>query len=363
LGPWQKNMNLKNGILACSLLFALLTTILLPREVELQFHEVKELYNPDFPELHNAGFDKIIVRSFLNDGKEGGLLFENDIFRIAYPGFSKIMEKNRRRKFELWGWLITRNYDWLEDSNLYDTSFVNGEKKKIPKLDLFNPDVRRKIIKVFRSIVKLGVNGILIQDDLSIKSNEGFSFRGLKIFCDASGVPAKEKLMMDSGSPYNLKWIKIKKKTINDFLADIVRECRSVNPDIIIGVNVFYEASIQKDHSNEWHSQDLTGITDSGVDLIYLMMYHRQMKRELRLGMGKIKKLFSEGIENAYKIAGDRLVVKLETYDWKKRELIPLQEMLEFIDLIPAKIKRICFTPVKNAGAGYLKMLQKAAKN
>ncbi|MCK4888782.1 MAG: family 10 glycosylhydrolase [Candidatus Aminicenantes bacterium] len=356
-------MKLKNGILVFSLFLALIATNLLSREVELQFHEVKEFYDPDFNKLHNAGFDKIIVRSFLNNGKYGGLLFENDSFRIAYPGFSKIIKKNRKRKFRLWGWLITRNYDWLGNNDLYDTGFIKGEKQWIRKLNLFDPDARELVIGVFRSIVKLGVDGILIQDDLSIKSDEGFSLIGMKTFSDSSGVPAKEKLMMDSGSPYNLKWIKIKKKIINEFLAEIVRECKSVNPDIKIGVNVFYEASIQKRNSNEWHSQDLTGISGSGVDLIYLMMYHRQMKRELKLGSNKIKKLFSEGIENAYKIAGDRLVVKLETYDWNKSEIIPLKEMVEFIDLIPAKIKRICFTPVKNSGMKYLKGLRKAAEN
>ncbi|MCK5221302.1 MAG: hypothetical protein KAR14_06970 [Candidatus Aminicenantes bacterium] len=336
---------------------------LYPREIELQFHEVKEYYDPDFNKLHNAGFDKIIVRSFLSNGKGGGLLFENDSFRVAYPGFSKIVKKNRKRKFKLWGWLITRNYNWFENKNLYDTGFVEGEKQRIRKLDLFDPKVRKLVIGVFKSMAELGVDGILIQDDLSIKSNEGFSNIGMKTFSDASGVPAKEKLMMDSGSPYNLKWIKIKKKIINEFLAEIVRECKSVNPAIKIGVNVFYEASIQKRNSNEWHSQDLAGIAGTGVDLIYLMMYHRQMKKELKLGSGKIKILFSEGIENAYKIAGDRLVLKLETYDWNKGEIIPLKEMVEFIDLIPAKIKHICFTPVKNAGTEYLKGLQKEAEN
>lgn len=356
-------MNLKHGILVFSLFFALLAVNLSAREIELQFHEVKEFYDPEFNELHNAGFSKIIVRSFLNDGKDGGLLFENDSFRVAYPGFSKILKKNKKRKFELWGWLITRNYDWLENNKLYDTGFINGEKQRINKLDLFDPEARKSVIRVFRSMVKLGVEGILIQDDLSIKSDEGFSLIGMKTFTDASGVPAKEKLMMDSGSPYNIKWIKIKKKIINELLSEIVKECKSVNPDILIGVNVFYEASIQKKYGNEWHSQDLEGITGSGVDLIYLMMYHRQMKRELKIGSNKIKQLFSEGIKNAYRIAGDRLVVKMETYDWKKGEIIPLKEMEEFIDLIPEKIKRICFTPVKNAGMRYLSRLRKAAEN
>lgn len=356
-------MNLKNGISAFSIFLILSGINLLPREIELQYHEVKAQYSPDFGKLKKAGFDKIIVRSFLNNGKDGGLLFENDYFHVAYPGFNTILKNYKKKNSVLWGWLIARNYDWLDKEDLYDTSFRKGERFKIRKLDLFDPGVRKIVIGVFRDLAESGVDGILIQDDLSIKSDEGFSINGMRAFSNSSGVPAKEKLMMDSGSPYNLRWIKIKKELINKFLSEIVKECKSVNPEIQIGVNVYYESSILERESNEWHSQGLKGIAGSGVDLIYLMMYHRQMKRELKFGLGKIKKLFRKGIEDAYGVAGDRLVVKMETYDWKKGEIIPLDEMIEFIGLIPEKVKRICFTPVKNAGIKYLKGLLRASEN
>ncbi len=356
-------MNLRNGILVFNLMLFLFPAALFQREIELQYHEVKEKYNPDFNELWSAGFGKIIVRSFLNNKKEGGLLFENGQFRVAYPGFSRIVKKNNKRKFSLWGWLITRNYSWLDNSDLYDTEYIDHKRKKIKKLDIFDPEIRNKISKVFRDLTKLGVEGILIQDDLSIKSNEGFSLKGMKTFSDISGVPAREKLMMDSGSPYNLKWIKIKKKVIAALRNKIIKECRAINPDIKIGINVFYEASLFARKSNEWHSQDLKEIVDSDVDYIYLMMYHRQMKRELKYGIHRIKKLFKKGIENAVMLAGDRLVVKMETYDWNKRELIPVGEMEEFIKLIPENVKRICFTPAKNGDLKYFKRILKAAKN
>ncbi len=351
------------GILIFSLIQVLAPSFLTGRDVELQFHQVKSVYSPDFNELEKEGFSKIIVRSFLNDGFNGGLLFRNDIFRVAYPGFNKIVEQNKKRKFSLWGWLISRNYDWLQNDRLYDSKFSKGHRSKIRKLNLFLPVVREKVIAVFRKLTESGVEGILIQDDLSFGSNEGFSDRALHVFAQESGVPAKEKLMMNSGSPYNLKWIKIKNSVINEFLSDIVKECKNINPKIKIGINIYYEASIQKQKGNEWHSQDLEAISGTGVDHIYLMMYHRQMKRELRKGKEKIKALFTNGIHRALKISGDRLVVKLETWDWQKNEIIPIKEMEEYIALIPRKVKRICFTPVKNADMNYLRQLLEAAKN
>lgn len=205
------------------------------------------------------------------------------------------------------------------------------------------------------------MEGILIQDDLSFMSDEGFSDKGLQMFSKESRVPAKEKLMMESGSPYNLKWISIKKKIINKLLVDIIKECKEVNTDIKIGINVYYEAAVHRSKGNEWHSQDIAGIAETDVDHIYLMMYHRQMKKELKLSNKKIKNLFLQGIKYALGIAGDRLVVKLETWDWKKNTLIPIQEMEEYIGLIPKNVRSVCFTPVKNADMNYLKKLVRAA--
>ena len=351
------------GILIFSLIQILTPSLLNGREVELQFHEVKSVYDPDFNELKKEGFSKIIVRSFLNDEFDGGLLFRNDIFKVAYPGFNKIVQQNKKRKFSLWGWLISRNYNWLQNDILYDSKFSKGQRSKIRKLNLFLPVVREKVIAAFKNLAESGVEGILIQDDLSFASNEGFSDRALHVFTEESGVPAKEKLMIKSGTPYNLRWIKIKQRIINEFLTDIVKQCKNINPNIKIGINVYYEASIQQKKGNEWHSQDLEEIVGTGVDHIYLMMYHRQMKMELRKSKEKIKTLFRNGIHSAFKIAGDRLIVKLETWDWQKKEIIPIKEMEEYIALIPEKVKRICFTPVKNADIKYLRQLFKAAKN
>ncbi len=356
-------MNLKNGILVFSIFSVFLCSSVYSRDVELQFHDVKRKYNPDFNKLNDLGFTKIIVRAFLNSMSKGGLLFKNDHFEMAYPGFSHIVKKNKKRSFALWGWLISKNYACNKNLEIFDTKFEDGKRILVRKLDIFNPKSVKMIVSAFKSMAKLGVEGILIQDDLAFKSNEGFSKIGMEMFSKLSGVPAREKLMMESGSPYNSKWIKIKKNVISGLLREIIKGCRMINPNIKIGINVYYEASIYKKRSNEWHSQDLMEIAETGVDFIYLMMYHRQMKRELKLRTKKIKELFREGIEYAYKIAGDRLVVKMETYDWKSKMIIPISEMKKYIRLIPENIKKICFTPVKNSSLEYLSELFAASNN
>ncbi len=356
-------MHRKNGIIVFNLIFFLFGFLFPSREVELQFHEVREEYKINFDKLEKIGVSKIIVRTFVNNNKKGGLLFDNSNFRMIYPAFDKIIKRNKQRNYELWGWLVSRRYDWMRNNNFYDTAFRKGKRIKIKKIDLFNKKAVELVVNLFGELAKKGINGILIQDDYVIKTDEGFSRNGMKIFSSSAFVPAKEKLMMESGTPYNLKWIKIKEKIIKDYISSIVKKCKTIDTEIKIGINLYYESSIFPKKSSEWYSINIEGIAETDIDRIYLMMYHRQMKRELKYKSKVIKELFREGIENALKIVGNRLVVKMETYDWKKRELIPINEMKEYIKLIPSAANKVCFTPVKNADIKYLKGLVDAANN
>ena len=81
----------------------------------------------------------------------------------------------------------------------------------------------------------------------------------------------------------------------------------------------------------------------SGVDLFYLMAYHRQMKAEMKLGEGDNRLYFRRMLEAALKLWGPRLVVKLQVRDWQTSEPIPLAELQAYYDLIPDGVERVCF--------------------
>jgi biofilm PGA synthesis lipoprotein PgaB len=198
------------------------------------------------------------------------------------------------------------------------------------------------------------IDCILIQDDFILRYNEGFSNWGRAQFAGAAGVPAKEKLMMAAGTPYNLNWKKVKIARLNKVLKLIVRSCKSINSAIKVGMNVYYEAPIRVEDAEAWYSHNLREIAGTGLDYIYLMSYHRQIKDEMKLSETKNRELFKQIVEKAYDICKEKLIVKIQLRDWKTGQRIPAKEVKAYLALVPPQVKRICFTPVTIKDYDYL---------
>ena len=346
----RKSIVLTLGILLFSILFS--------REYEVQFHTVN--INQNFVNrINSLGFDKLIFRVFEDEEDVGGLYYKNSVFKEKFDIFRRIELDNNKN---YWAWMITRTFKWLENYKLYDFEYKNGNRLIVRKLDLFNPDVKLLLIKVFKDLVKTGVKGILIQDDLTIRYNEGFSRWGRKAYEEKTDFVMDVEELVKEDSYKKENWLRIKMNKINEILKDIVKETRKMNKNIKIGINVYYEEPILFVKAKHWYSRSLKELMDTGVDYIYLMAYHRQMKRELRKSDYENKLFFRRMLRNAYQICKDKLIVKMQIKDWITGDYIPLDEIMDYYGLIPDGIKRICFTPVKNRDYNYLKRLIKRLK-
>ncbi len=125
--------------------------------------------------LKENGFTKVILRVFSDDEKNGGLYFNNNAFKPVRPVLDDWAPKFNDGKVGLWAWMGVRWFSWFHDSRYLDREWQNGQHLVIPKLDLFNPDAEKVIISLFRQLATKPILGILIQDDLVLRRNEGFS--------------------------------------------------------------------------------------------------------------------------------------------------------------------------------------------
>lgn len=330
------------------------------REYEIQFKKVDFKGKLDYLLLKKAGIDKFIIRVFEDDPVSGGLFFENSVFRVKKSILDRIIPDFNFNKLNLWTWMITRKFSWIQDIHLYDMEYKDRERRLIRKLDLFNPDAIKKIISVYKELALKKINGILIQDDLFIRHNEGFSNWGKAKFSEVMGLPFKKSLIMNRDTEYNSNWIQLKVNQVNKVLSLIVKECKRVNPRIKIGINVYYETPVFVNRSEIWYAHNLRGIINTGIDFVYLMSYHRQIKKEMKLSENGNRMLFKKIVENAYEICKERLIVKIQVRDWDTREIIPLLELRNYIRLIPKSIKKICFTPVEMEDFYYIKSIIKS---
>lgn len=336
----------------------------LARNYEIQFHVIKVHKQLDYNRLYSMGITKLIYRVFEDEEKEGGLYFINTQFNILQPALEQLIGEFDFKQLNLCAWMIGRKFNWLRDTSLFDSQYENDRRQIIPKLDIFNHDAVGKLIAVYKELASRKIDAILIQDDFMLRYNEGFSNWGKARFAAEAKVPAVEKLMMANGTPYNEAWKRVKAEQLKKVLQSIVENCKMVNSAVKIGINIYYETPAFPQKAGAWYSHNLTEILTTGIDYIYLMSYQRQIKDEMNWDEERNRVFFKETVEKAYDICKEKLVVKLQIRDWKTAERIPIDEVRAYLDLIPAQVEHVCFTPVKVEDYDYLEeLIRGAAKN
>ncbi len=333
------------------------------RRYEAQFFALNLPGKLDYKKLAAVGISKIIVSVF-QDGSRGGLYFGNTIFRTIDPALEKVALEmaagGARRNLDLCAWMITRKFRWVSYTRLFDYCYRKGRRELIRKFDIFNPDAIEKITAVYRELARKDIDCILIQDDFFIRHNEGFSNWGKAAFAASAGFPARESLMVQKNTPYNRKWKEVKRKQVSRVLTQIVGSCKQAKPGIKVGMNIYYETPFNSSWGEAWYAHNLPEIVETGIDYIYLMSYHRQIKEEMKLTESKNREMFRKIVENAYALCKEKLVVKLQLRDWNSGRRIPAAEVRAYLALVPEGVKRICFTPVKPGDYAYLKELIQA---
>lgn len=344
------------------LLIAILTSFgfgenSVPRTYEAQFFTVKLPGKLDYKRLEQTGISRIIFRVFWDDEEKGGLYFENSLFRTLEPNLPLLIAdmKRSRSGLKLCAWMIARKFKWLNDTTMLDYQFENGERTPVRKLDIFNPLVLQKLIELYKELASHRIDRVLIQDDLTLRYNEGFSNWGKAKFTAETSAPASEKLMMRKKTPYNDNWNRIKISQLNKVISLLVKTCKRVNSGIKVGMNVYYEAPVFTKKAEAWYAHNLEQIMETGLDYIYLMSYQRQIKNELKLSENKNRQMFKKIVDNAYRICKDKLIVKIQLRDWQTSERVPVEEVKAYMALIPPRVKNICFTPVTLEDYDYLK--------
>jgi len=298
---------LKTSIL---LILGILSFKLYSVEYYVQVHKISQREIDSFEaylrNLKKIGINGAFIKVFQNKNdrfhnilpikKKVGVYFNNESnIPVVNP-----IANNLNSPFKLFFWMSSRWMDWIKGP------------KYGKYLILQNEDNKKTIINTFSELSKISSNGILIQDDLVIKKAEEKAF-GLK----------NKELIVE-------KYISEIKKKMGD-------------KSLII--NVYYEVPINKKIGISWYGQSIEGLLNSGADYVAIMLYHRQIKKELKF---KNKKLFSyiKKIVKNLMPYSDRTFIKLQIKDFKSLNSIPQKELLKIVKLIPSRFKGIVFTPI-----------------
>ena len=332
---------------------------------QIVFLEAKNMEEVErkFKDLKRAGVDTVIVRVFQNRGDrvyrfahpkhEEGVYFRSDHAPVVDDLLGSLAEMAQRNGLEIFAWMTTRYADYGLDGqwDLRCQSY-NFEKKRMEiarGLSLFHPRTLKRLEGLFRDLGRYPIDGILFQDDLILKHNEDFSVEARKAFLKEFGyAPHPDVLYIDpyrsdSGTYYVRgytdqfwDWVSWK----NRWLMDVAQRCRAAakasNPNLKFGLNLYYEAVLNRSNGLAWFSQSLSEALKQDFDYYGVMAYHRQAMRELHLEEKRAVRLMAEVAQKAVEAVGDpsKVMMKIQVLDWKTYEAIPTEEIDEILTKI-----------------------------
>lgn len=342
--------------------------------VQVSYLEGKTLEEVEkrLKDLKNAGVNTIIFRVFQNKGDriykfvtprhEEGVYFKTENAPVVDDILGKIAEIVHRNHLEIFAWMTTRYAHYgVEDSPEHRCVSYNFETKKMEMargLNLFRPDLLRRLEGLFRDLGRCPIDGILFQDDLVLKQNEDFSAEANKAFLAEFGyLPRPDLFYVDpypSGSgKYYVKaytdrfwtWANWKNRWLMSVAKRLMEAARESNPNLQFAINLYFEAVLSESNGMAWFSQTLPAALKTSFDYYAVMAYHRQAMKDRNIGEKETIALMAEAAHQAVEVVGDpsRVLMKVWTLDWKRNGAVGY-------DLAPGKEIEEVLTAVLNHG-------------
>lgn len=315
-------------------------------DLELELYDIKK-----------SGANTVIVRVFNNRGdryhgfvsseKKVGVYFQTSHVPVVQDILDDVIKLSHSMGLKVFAWMTTRyaNYgmEFRKDIGCKGYDLEAGAVEDCKGLDFFHSTVVEHLENIYSDLADYDIDGVLFQDDLVLKHNEGFGVHATRLFKMERGkdISAGAFYVYDKSgniqyTPLFWEWVEWKNKrllTVADRLKEAVHEKR---PNVKFAINLMYEALTNPPYALAWLSQDLEKAKEIGFDYFAIMAYHRQMSDELGKHPRDIKKMIKKMVIEATDIVGDesRLIFKVQTKDWASGEPIHHREVKEVLDVI-----------------------------
>ncbi len=295
----------------------------------------------DFRRLKEAGVDTVILRVFQNRGdrvypfvvpkSDVGVYFNTTHAPVVSDILARAVELAHRNGLELFAWMTTRHADYgLEHRDDLACKGYDLEEKRITRcrgLDMFNEEVIDHLEALYRDLAVYDIDGILFQDDLVLRHNEGFGRFADSAFRRERGVRLEPESLYirDSDAtvahytPLFWEWATWKNRHLLMVAERLKRVVRERNPDVKFAINLMYESVTNPPFGLAWLSQDIEEAVRRGFDYYSIMAYHRQMEEELNKDPEEIRDLIERMVKEVSRIVDkpQKVLIKLQTIDWK----------------------------------------------
>jgi len=305
--------------------------------------------------LAGAGVDTIIVRAFHNQGdrfypaakpsNKRGVYFKTSYAPVVDDFLPRVIEMAHSKGLKVFAWMTTRYADYgaEDDEGLacvsYDIQKMGYGRCK--GLDLFNERAVQRLEGIYSDLASHEIDGVLFQDDLVMRHNEGFGEAAAALFEKETGTgldPEALYIREPEGGPVHYtglfwRWASWKNRhlvRVADRLKAVVKYKR---PQAMFAINLMYESIVNPPYALAWLSQDLNEALMSDFDYFSIMAYHRQMGEELEKSAPEIRDMIVKMVGDASRAVGDpaRVLIKVQTVDWRTGKPLADQEVVDLI--------------------------------
>jgi biofilm PGA synthesis lipoprotein PgaB len=305
--------------------------------------------------LAEAGVNTLIVRVFQNSGDRvywfatprypSGVYFQTSHAPVVDDVLGPVVRIAHRYGLKIFAWMTTRHANYgLEDKKRLRVFRYDFEKKRIAPakgFNLFHREVVTHLEGLYVDLARYPIDGILFQDDLILRHNEGFSPEARRLFSQDHGYVPEPSLFYgevsreEGGrivvSGYTDRfwiWAGWKNQRILNLAQALMAAGRAVNPNLRFALNLYYEAVLDPEKGMAWYAQSLEVARNYPFDYFSIMAYHRQMQEELGLTMEETISLMPQLAERAVAMAGEpaRVLMKVQVADWNDSRLLPQEE-------------------------------------
>ncbi len=233
--------------------------------------------------------------------------------------------------------VLTEHPEWSDMR--YDLG--SGTLQPADRINLFDPAAGEFLVKTFRDIASYSIDGILFGLDFFYGDTEGMTQPVLDEYKRRYGAALvmgraisrvgggdKGPVVMEYGEGYR-QWAEMKRDRLKELLEKTVSACRAVNPDIVFGVPLFADGLSSSVDMLDRYGHDVKAFSDSGVEVFWMPLLHRDIRAEQGLGYKQVMEYISRAALAAAAVVKppSKTVIALQTSVQGK--VLPFSEIEE----------------------------------
>ncbi len=309
-----------------------------------------------FAQLRTSGFNTIIVRVFQNHGDryhhfnnlnspapQEGVYFNTSQVPVIGNLLPDICRDAHAEGLKVFAWMTTLHANYRRPQ-LPKTYSYNPGRHCLQPTGTLDPTARENrefLLALYRDLAVNPIDGIMFQDDLTLRHTEGFhpGRNGKELHPDPATLYhiTADGTHISGYQPPFWKWCNNKGRTLQTLNNAIMAACRHVSPDLLFAQNIHYETLLNPRWGKAWFAEVPEVLRSSTADYFFVMAYQQQISRELGIKNNcKLEETMARLFDAGKFLEGGKqqVVFKLQAIDWESGHPVSGKSMSNFLQLL-----------------------------